>query len=284
MKEIGIIGNPLGHTLSPKIHESAFKELNLNITFKIWNTKKEDLENQILSLRNSNILGSCVTLPYKQNVIKYLDDIDVTAEDMNAVNWIVNNNGKLKGYNTDWKGFSKSIFYHKKEIENKNCLILGAGGSSKAICLSIIKENAKSIYIHNRTFEKAKMLVNNFSKFNKKIEIIDKDKLNSKSFISKFDLIVNTTSLGMEGGPNPKKSPINTDIINKNALCYDLVYSPVITPFLQGAMNNNIERIGGLTMLVFQAAIGFELVTKEKAPLEKMLESVGINNNNIIIK
>ena len=279
MKEIGIIGNPLGHTLSPKIHESAFKELNLNITFKIWDTKKEDLENRIFSLRDKNILGSCVTLPYKQNVIKFLDDIDETAEEMNAVNWIVNNHGKLKGYNTDWKGFSKSIFYHNKEIKNKNCLVLGAGGSSKAICLSIIRENAKSLYIYNRTYEKAESLINSFTKYKKNIEIIDEEKLNSKSFIDKFDLIVNTTSLGMQGGPNPKKSPINTDIINKNALCYDLVYSPTITPFLEGAIKNSIEQIGGLTMLVFQAAIGFELVTNEKAPLKKMLESVGIINN-----
>ena len=279
MKEIGIIGNPLGHTLSPKIHESAFKELNLKITFKIWDTKKEDLENQILNLRNTNILGSCVTLPYKENVIEYLDDIDETAKDMNAVNWIVNNSGKLKGYNTDWQGFSKSIFYHKKEIKNKNCLVLGAGGSSKAICLSIIKENAKSLYIYNRTYENAKNLINSFTKYKNNIKIIDDEKLNSKSFIRGIDLIVNTTSLGMEGGPNPKKSPINTDIINKNALCYDLVYSPTITPFLQGAIDNRIEQIGGLTMLVFQAAIGFELVTNEKAPLDKMLESVGIINN-----
>jgi shikimate dehydrogenase len=276
MKEIGIIGNPLGHTLSPKIHKSAFKELNLNIIFKIWDTKIEELENQINNLRNNHILGSCVTLPYKQNVIEFLDDIDETAKEMNAVNWIVNENGKLKGYNTDWIGFSKSIIYHKKEIKNKKCLVLGSGGSAKAICLAIIKEKAKTLYIHNRTYEKAKVLISNFSKYKKNIEIIDDKKLNSKSFISEFDLIVNTTSLGMSGGPNPKKSPINTDIINKNALCYDLVYSPTITPFLQGAINNNIERIGGLTMLVFQAAVGFELVTKQKAPLKKMLESVGI--------
>jgi shikimate dehydrogenase len=278
MKEIGIIGNPLGHTLSPKIHESAFKELNLNITFKIWDTKKEDLEKQIFNLRNTNILGSCVTLPYKQKVIQYLDDIDETAKEMNAVNWIVNKNGKLKGHNTDGQGFSKSIFHHNKEIKNKNCLVLGAGGSSKAICLSIIKENAKSLYIYNRTYENAKSLIKSFTKYNN-IKIIDEEKLNSKTFIREIDLIVNTTSLGMEGGPNPKKSPINTDIINKNALCYDLVYSPTITPFLQGAIDNSIEQIGGLTMLVFQAAIGFELVTNKKAPLDKMLESVGIINN-----
>ncbi|NCG34871.1 MAG: shikimate dehydrogenase [Dehalococcoidales bacterium] len=278
MKEIGIIGNPLGHTLSPKIHESAFKELNLNITFKIWDTKKEDLEKQIFNLRNTNILGSCVTLPYKQKVIQYLDDIDETAKEMNAVNWIVNKNGKLKGHNTDGQGFSISIFHHNKEIKNKNCLVLGAGGSSKAICLSIIKENAKSLYIYNRTYENAKSLIKSFTKYNN-IKIIDEEKLNSKTFIREIDLIVNTTSLGMEGGPNPKKSPINTDIINKNALCYDLVYSPTITPFLQGAIDNSIEQIGGLTMLVFQAAIGFELVTNKKAPLDKMLESVGIINN-----
>ena len=157
-------------------------------------------------------------------------------------------------------------------------MVLGARGSSKAICLSIIKENAKSLYIYNRTYENATSLIKSFTKYNN-IKIIDEEKLNSKTFIREIDLIVNTTSLGMEGGPNPKKSPINTDIINKNALCYDLVYSPTITPFLQGAIDNSIEQIGGLTMLVFQAAIGFELVTNEKAPLDKMLESVGIINN-----
>ena len=102
----------------------------------------------------------------------------------------------------------------------------------------------------------------------------------NKDFINTLDLIINTTSVGMQGGPDPNNSPINTDNINKRALCYDLVYSPEITPFIEQAKHNNVETIGGLTMLVFQAIKGFELVTGEKAPVLKMLEAVGITKNN----
>jgi shikimate dehydrogenase len=280
MKEIGILGYPLGHTLSPKIHEAGFRELNLDISFKVWATPPKNLKNKIIELKNEKFLGFCVTLPHKKAVIDLIDDIDDTAQSMNAVNWVVNQNGKLKGYNTDWIGFSESLKFYGKKISNENCLILGAGGSAKAICMSLINENASNIYIYNRTYRNVKEFVNNFEKFNKRIEIIDSEKLNNKNFVDTLNLIINTTSVGMQGGPAPNISPINTDIINKRALCYDLVYSPEITPFIEKAKYNKLETIGGLTMLVFQAIKGFELVTGKKAPVNKMLEAVGITKNN----
>ena len=173
-----------------------------------------------------------------------------------------------------------SLSYYGKEITNQECLIVGAGGSAKAICMALIKENANNIYIHNRTEKNLINFVNNFKHINKDIQIIDSNKLNNKDFINTLDLIINTTSVGMQGGPDPNNSPINTDNINKRALCYDLVYSPEITPFIEQAKHNNVETIGGLTMLVFQAIKGFELVTGEKAPVLKMLEAVGITKNN----
>lgn len=276
MKQVGILGFPLGHTLSPKIHEAGFKELNLSIKFKVWEVKPEKLNDKVKFLKSNNVLGFCVTLPHKFSIISLIDEIDESAREMNAVNWVVNKNGKLKGYNTDWIGFKESLSYFGKKITNQDCLILGAGGSAKAICMALIKENANKIYIHNRTEKNVKDFVHNFRQTNKDIQIIDSKKINDKEFINSLDLIINTTSVGMQGGPDPENSPINTDNINKRALCYDLVYSPEITPFIEQAKHNNIETIGGLTMLVFQAIEGFELVTGQKAPVIKMLEEVGI--------
>lgn len=277
-KEIGIIGYPLGHTMSPTIHESAFNKLGLDMKFNIWETKPENLEQAIHNLRNNNILGSCVTLPHKFEVMNFLDELDETAVEMKAVNWIVNDDGKLVGHNTDWEGFTKSLDFINYNIQNKISLILGAGGSAKAVCMSLIKGESKKIYIYNRTKANSTNLVENFSKYKKRIHIIEKNNLEDPKFLNDIDIIINTTSLGMTGGPNPSISPINTDIINKNALCYDLVYSPSITPFLNGAMKNNIKYLGGLSMLVFQAALGFKLTTKLDPPIANMLKSVGIES------
>ena len=277
-KEIGIIGYPLGHTMSPTIHESAFNKLGLDMKFNIWETKPENLEQAIHNLRNNNILGSCVTLPHKFEVMNFLDELDETAVEMKAVNWIVNDDGKLVGHNTDWEGFTKSLDFINYNIQNKISLILGAGGSAKAVCMSLLKGDAKKIYVYNRTKANSTNLVENFSKHKSRIHIIEKNNLEDPKFLNEIDMIINTTSLGMTGGPNPSISPINTDIINKNALCYDLVYSPSITPFLSGAKKNNIKYLGGLSMLVFQAALGFKLTTKLDPPIENMLKSVGIES------
>jgi len=276
MKEVGILGYPLGHTLSPVIHEAGYKELKLDIKFNIWEVEPEKLENKVLELRKDNILGSCVTLPHKKSVISFIDELDESAEEMDAVNWIVNNNGRLVGYNTDWIGFTESLKFYEKKIQDKNCLILGAGGSAKAICMALIKGNAKTIDVYNRTVENTKKFLENFENQKLSIGILNSNQINNPNFINSYDLVINTTSVGMSGGPAPNISPINTDNINRRALCYDLVYSPEITPFIQSAKNNNIETIGGLAMLVFQAIKGFELVTKQKAPIKKMLEAVGI--------
>ena len=272
----GIIGYPLGHTLSPIIHNSAFNELGYNIDFQIWETEEKLLKDKIQSLRNENVLGCCITLPYKKKVMQYLDNIDNSATEIDAINWIINKNGILSGYNTDWLGFINSLDFYKKSIKNKTALIIGAGGSAKAICQGLIKGKVKSIIISNRTLKKAEEIKELFGNNQTEIHIIDYKELNNLTTLKEIDLIINATSLGMTGGPDPKKSPIDTSLLNTRALCYDLVYSPQITPFLRDAKNNKIDTIGGLSMLVFQAASGFELLTNKKAPINTMLGSVGI--------
>ena len=272
----GIIGYPLGHTLSPIIHNSAFNELGYNIDFQIWETEEKLLKDKIQSLRNENVLGCCITLPYKKKVMQYLDNIDNSATEIDAINWIINKNGILSGYNTDWLGFINSLDFYKKSIKNKTALIIGAGGSAKAICQGLIKGKVKSIIISNRTLKKAEEIKELFGNNQTEIQIIDYKELNNLTTLKEIDLIINATSLGMTGGPDPKKSPIDTRLLNTRALCYDLVYSPQITPFLRDAKNNKIDTIGGLSMLVFQAASGFELLTNKKAPINTMLGSVGI--------
>ena len=215
-------------------------------------------------------------MPYKKKVMQYLDNIDNSATEIDAINWIINKNGILSGYNTDWLGFINSLDFYKKSIKNKTALIIGAGGSAKAICQGLIKGKVKSIIISNRTLKKAEEIKELFGNNQTEIQIIDYKELNNLTTLKEIDLIINATSLGMTGGPDPKKSPIDTSLLNTRALCYDLVYSPQITPFLRDAKNNKIDTIGGLSMLVFQAASGFELLTNKKAPINTMLGSVGI--------
>ena len=133
-----------------------------------------ETEQAINNLRNNNILGSCVTLPHKFKVINFLDELDETAVEMKAVNWIVNNDGKLVGHNTDWEGFTKSLDFINYNIQNKISLILGAGGSAKAVCMSLLKGDAKKIYVYNRTKANSTNLVENFSKHKSRIHIIEK--------------------------------------------------------------------------------------------------------------
>ena len=219
----GIIGYPLGHTLSPTIHNSAFNELGYNIDFQIWETEEKLLKDKIQSLRNENVLGCCITLPYKKKVMQYLDNIDNSATEIDAINWIINKNGILSGYNTDWLGFINSLDFYKKSIKNKTALIIGAGGSAKAICQGLIKGKVKSIIISNRTLKKAEEIKELFGNNQTEIQIIDYKELNNLTTLKEIDLIINATSLGMTGGPDPKKSPIDTSLLNTRALCYDLV-------------------------------------------------------------
>ena len=160
MQYTGIIGNPLGHSLSPVFQQAAFDHLGLDIKYKLFPTDTQELESRVESLRALDCLGVNVTIPYKTDVIPFLDDLDETAQLIGAVNTIVNKNGNLLGYNTDGLGFIRSLVLETQiSLDKTNILIVGAGGSARAVLVALLKENPSTIVVANRSIDRANELV-----------------------------------------------------------------------------------------------------------------------------
>jgi shikimate dehydrogenase len=272
-KSIGIIGYPLGHTLSPLFQQAGLDSVGVDAEFTAWPTPPEELEAKVASFRDSNCLGSCVTLPHKQAVIPLLDDVSDAATEIGAVNWIVNNGGKLIGHNTDAPGFLRAL---RGELEfdpdGAEALVIGAGGAARAIAFGLRNAGVERLTIANRTLSTARSLAEDLrsGKFRASAIELTKDAL---SDIAPFSsLIVNTSSMGMSGGPAPDDSPISSDLISNEAAVYDIVYAPAETPLFKEAEAAGARAATGLSMLVYQGVEGFELCTGETAPAEMMLD------------
>ncbi len=272
-KITGIFGYPVKHSLSPVFQNSAFEYLGLDYIYIPFEIKPKDLKFATKSIKIFSIVGVNVTIPHKKEIIKYIDELDTTSEILGVVNTIHNIDGKLKGYTTDGDGFIKSL---KEEgnfnPKNKNIFILGAGGSSYAICGALIKEKVNYIFISNRTYENALKLKKHLNKkLNfKNVEIIPFEKRNEKNIWKNIDIIINTTSVGMK-----ENDPllIEKSNIEKVKFVYDIVYNRK-TELLKVAEELKIPNLDGLSMLIYQGAISFEIWTGKKAPIEIMKKSL----------
>ncbi len=265
-----IIGNPISHSLSPVMQNTAFKELGLNCNYFAFRVSHEDLKSCIDSFRSLNISGFNVTIPHKVSIIKYLDYLDESASKAAAVNTVKNINGKLWGYNTDIYGFMFPLRKRNFDFTKKNILIIGAGGSSRAIItgLSEEKDRISKIFIVNRTISKAMELTDFALKNGLNCEFHSLDEIKNYSLIS--HLIVNTTSMGM----NNEESLLDSKSINKNSIVFDIVYNPIYTNLIQNAKHAQSTIIFGYEMLLFQGVKAFQIWTGLKAPVEAMKKSL----------
>lgn len=259
-KIIGIFGDPVEHSLSPLIHNEAFKYLNLDYCYVAFNVKREKLKEAVEAIRALGIVGVNITVPHKEAVMSYLDEISEEAAQIGAVNTVVNENGYLKGFNTDARGFIQSLKERKVNVNKKDILVLGAGGAARAIIYGILKEGG-SIYIYNRTLSKAEEIKRKFSSLGT-IEVLTQL---DKSLIEKVYLIVNTTSLGLKQND---PMPIDPCLLNKDIIYCDIVYPE--TKLMKEAKKIGCKVIGGLGMLLWQAAYAFELWTSHQAPVKQM--------------
>jgi len=263
-----IIGDPVDHSLSPVMHNSAFNELGLNFVYVAFTVTAKELGTAISGARSMRFKGLNVTMPHKKAVINYLDEIDATAKDIGAVNTILCNKGWLIGYNTDGKG---AIFALKENgffPENKKLVLLGAGGAGKAIAYQLA-QNAAELVILNRTRQKAEKLAKLLRKnFNRKV----KGKALSFSILKKelelADVLINSTSVGMH--PNIDCSPVPSDLLRSDLCVMDIIYNPFHTKLLKDAMSVGARVISGLEMLIHQGAVAFEIWTDCVAPVEVM--------------
>jgi shikimate dehydrogenase len=269
----GIIGDPIEHTMSPTMHNNAFKTLGLDYAYVPFKVKGLELKKAIEGVRGLNIRGLNVTIPHKVAVMQFLDRIDPLAEKIGAVNTIVNDHGILTGYNTDATGFLQTL--HDKDIDprEKKVLLLGAGGAARAIGFILTEERAK-LTILNRKQELlwAEDLAHRLNHYyGADVNAGELTNENLRKAIDGMAILVNATSLGMS--PNNNETPVPADLLCANMTVFDIIYNPLPTRLLEEAKAAGARTIDGLEMLVWQGAIAFEKWTREKAPVDVMRQS-----------
>ena len=269
-KICGLIGDPIEHSMSPAMHNTAFKNRGLDYVYLPFRVAKAQLGEAILGVKALNIRGLNVTIPHKVSVIPLLDELDPLAEKIGAVNTIINNDGVLKGYNTDAHGFLRAILEQDIEPDGKSIVMLGAGGASRAISF-ILAERGANLVILNRQLELdwAVKLGNSISRtFGRKVKALELNEQNLTPVLRKANILVNTTSVGMS--PNINETPIPARLLESDLVVFDIVYNPVKTKLLTEAESAGAKAISGLEMLVWQGALAFEMWTGLTAPLEIM--------------
>ena len=271
-KVCGIIGDPIEHTMSPAMHNAAFKNKEVDYVYLPFRVKKEELGRAIEGMRALNLRGLNVTIPHKVAVIPLIDELDNLAEKIGAVNTIVNDDGVLKGYNTDAAGFLQALREKGIEPGGKSVVILGAGGAAKAISF-ILAERGSHIVILNRLEELdwAKELAGRISRaFAQEVAALELNRKNLAKALGKADILVNATSVGMS--PNVNETPVTSDRLRPNLVVYDIVYNPIKTRLRREAEAAGAETVSGLDMLVWQGVLAFEKWTGLKAPVNLMKE------------
>ena len=270
----GIFGYPIGHSISPAMHNAAFRQSGIDAVYEAWETRPEDLAAGVAALREDGYLGANVTVPHKQAVMEYLDEIDDLAARIGAVNTIVNRDGRLVGSNTDALGFINSLQSEAGvSAAGLDVALIGAGGAARAAAYALADERAGALAIANRTVERAESLSAEIRRAGVQTAafgIADPDFL---SACERADLIVNSTSVGMLHGPAEGRSPIPASAIPPGCVVYDMVYNPPNTPLLTDAKKAGARSVGGLPMLVYQGAAAWTRWTGREAPIETMFDA-----------
>ena len=246
MKKHIIIGKPIKHSLSPKIHNYWFKKNNRDAFYEKISPEQNELENIIKKIKTGEIYGMNITVPYKERVIPFLEDQSDLSRQTKSVNTIFNKKGKIYGDNTDVYGFEKSITNEKINLQNKSVLIFGAGGVVPSIILALNNLKTKKIFISNRTLEKAEIVKEKF----KNIQILE------WGIIENCDIFINATSIGLN---NNDKFNFNFSQISEKKIFYDVIYNPSKTNFLQEAEKQGHRIINGQDMFLYQAQKAFFL-------------------------
>lgn len=253
-KLFGVFGYPVGHTMSPTLHSILAKETNQDISYLAFSASPEEFPEKFEAAK---LLGDGfnITVPHKINVMEHLDVISEDARIIGAVNTCVKKNGKWYGYNTDGQGFLKSLSVNNIDIQGKDILMLGAGGACRSVAYTLAVSGAKSITIEARTQSKADEIGN----------IITSHSLCKywRNFCNDraYDIIINTTPLGMH--PYEDKNPFEYySVTNENTVCYDLIYSPWETLFLQESKKHGAKTLNGFEMLCYQGILAYSHFTE----------------------
>ncbi len=280
-RALAIFGDPVGHSISPPMQGAALRELGIDMVYMAFQVAPAALGSAVEAIRALGIRGVNITIPHKERVMEFLDDLDETARVLGAVNTIVNNNGTLRGYNTDAGGFITSLEGETGFTPSgRAALVVGAGGAARAVVYGLAAGRASSIIIANRTARRAEALAEALARVCPGVEIkaAALDSIEMEGYLEGADLLVNATSLGM-GAEGRLGLPMR--LLNKKAVVSDIVYTPMETELIKEARALGLLTHGGLGMLVGQGAKSFEIWTGKKAPVEVMkkaaLEALGLS-------
>lgn len=264
----GVIGDPIEHSLSPAMHNAAFNHLKLDFVFLAFRVKAAELEDAVRGMRGLGIHGLNVTMPHKDAVTKYLDEVDATVKFLGSVNTILNDDGRLLGFNTDGVGALRALRDNGVDLNGKKLLLLGAGGAAKAIAYALAKE-VEELYILNRASEKAKDLAEALSRaLGRKVV---GDALSPSAVqrnLRDADVLINATSAGMH--PNINQSLVAPQWLKPDLTVMDIVYNPLETKLAKDAKAAGARVVSGVEMLLYQGAASFEIWTGLSAPIEVM--------------
>ncbi len=278
-KILGLLGHPIKHSYSPYIHNITAELLKLDYIYLPFDVPASSLRNALRGMKAFGILGFNVTIPHKENIIQFLNEVSEESSIIGSVNTIVNDQGKLIGYNTDVYGILETLLPFKDEINGNIVSVVGAGGASRAVIYSLIRHyKPKLINLINRTEQRAESLKDYFTekmKYNsfKTMELIPPDIVD---VLRNSKLIVNTTSIGMQPDIDDSLTVLNESFV-KGQIVFDLVYNPPATKLLKIASEQGAVTINGIKMLVHQAAKSFELWTGKVMPVDKVEKALQLN-------
>ena len=266
-----VVANPIKHSISPFIHNRAFEATNTNGVYLAWEVEGTDLAETVANIRRYQMFGINLSMPYKEQVIPYLDQLSEEARLIGAVNTVVNREGTLIGYNTDGKGFFKSLPSFK--ISGKRMVLLGAGGAAKAILAQAILDRVSqvSVFVRSASMGKTKPYLEKLQhETGFRVDLFAlEDAQELQENIRKAELLVNATSVGMDGASQPIPTSI---VLPEKLLVADVIYQPFETPFLKWARSQGNHAVNGLGMLLYQAAEAFQLWTDKEMPTDQIWE------------
>lgn len=271
---LGIIGYPIGHSMSPVFQQAALDSCGVDARYVAYQVAPEEVGEFVNGLRQHGIMGINVTVPHKEAVMPFLDEIDDWATEAGAVNTIVNRQGRLTGHNTDGYGFLRALREGGGfEPQGQRTLILGAGGAARGVVLALAREGVGDLTIANRTPERADNLVQLARNRGIAASATGLSAADLTEAAASAELIVNCTTIGMAHGPGEDESPLPAGVIPPTALVNDLVYNPLETRLLREAVQTGAKTLGGIQMLVYQGAASFEMWLDRPAPVLVMLEA-----------
>lgn len=278
---VGLLGKPIKHSRSPHMHNSAFDYLKEDLVYLCLDTETKDLKTALAALKIFGAVGGNVTYPNKQEVLKYLDEIDEAAEIIGSVNTIKidEDTKKIKGFNTDGLGFIESL--EKKDIpyKDKKMVLIGVGGAGRAIAIQSAYSGIKELVIKELNKEVADEVLNTIkTKIPKcNVRLISDDENDLKEEIKNADILVNATPLGMKGNVDSCSISSSDVISNPNVFVYDIVYEPKETKFMKYAKEAGCETCNGTNMMLWQGALAFKIWTGKDMPIEYVKKELGLD-------